>query len=278
MRTMAAILPFASVPVRPARFWLVLALCALVPLAAAWPRAGQAATDPTPLQPPEIEELERLLARLKFDPGPIDGIIDERTRTAIRLYQEFAVLPVDGEPTAALLAELRAVVDVLETMRREQTAQAATAPAPSAGETASQSGPEPDVDVKAEPDVKVEPEPASPMPPRAQGAPEQTIAEQTVTEQTVPETAARTPAAPQPDAVEADIPQSPIPDPAVVPTSTPAPASTAAAAEASPPMEVEAPVAQSAEPAESAVPAAEPAQRAPVASPHPQAQASDEPP
>jgi hypothetical protein len=32
----------------------------------------------------ELEELERLLARLGFFPGPIDGVIDDKSREAIR--------------------------------------------------------------------------------------------------------------------------------------------------------------------------------------------------
>ncbi len=31
----------------------------------------------------EAEEIEQLLATLKFDPGPVDGVVDARTRTAI---------------------------------------------------------------------------------------------------------------------------------------------------------------------------------------------------
>ena len=56
----------------------------------------------------ELVELERLLTTLNFDPGKIDGVVDARTRTAVGLYQEFAALPVDGAPSAALLAELLA--------------------------------------------------------------------------------------------------------------------------------------------------------------------------
>lgn len=40
----------------------------------------------------ERTELERLLAGLSFDPGPVDGEIDDETRAAIRGYQEFAAL------------------------------------------------------------------------------------------------------------------------------------------------------------------------------------------
>ena len=68
----------------------------------------------------ELAELERLLAELNFDPGKIDGVVDARTRTAVGLYQEFAALPVDGAPSAALLAELRQVVRAFVDMKAAQ--------------------------------------------------------------------------------------------------------------------------------------------------------------
>ena len=60
-------------------------------------------------------EMERLLARLDLQPSRADGIVDQRTRSAIRLYQEIAGLPVDGRPTPALLADMREVVRILDT-------------------------------------------------------------------------------------------------------------------------------------------------------------------
>ncbi len=52
----------------------------------------------------EIRELEGLLSRLGFDPGPVDGVMDEQTRTAIKGYQDFAALPVTGRASWGLLA------------------------------------------------------------------------------------------------------------------------------------------------------------------------------
>lgn len=48
---------------------------------------------------------EALLAQ-GFDPGPVDGAIGSRTRSAIRSYQSQAGLPVDGEVSRSLLARL----------------------------------------------------------------------------------------------------------------------------------------------------------------------------
>ena len=62
----------------------------------------------------ELVEMERLLARLDLGPSPADGIVDYQTETAIRLYQEIAGLPVDGVPSRSLLADIRAVVKILE--------------------------------------------------------------------------------------------------------------------------------------------------------------------
>ncbi|MEE9210690.1 MAG: peptidoglycan-binding domain-containing protein [Kiloniellales bacterium] len=62
----------------------------------------------------ELAEMERLLARLDLAPSRADGIIDQKTQAAIRLYQEIAGLPIDGEPSRALLADLREVVRILD--------------------------------------------------------------------------------------------------------------------------------------------------------------------
>lgn len=56
-----------------------------------------------------IYETERMLDRLGLKPGRVDGELDPVTVDAIRLYQQTAGLPVDGEPSRALLEDLRAV-------------------------------------------------------------------------------------------------------------------------------------------------------------------------
>ncbi len=63
----------------------------------------------------DLRELEELLARLDFAPGRIDGVVDDKTRQAITAYQQAAGLPIDGEPTAALLSELREVTRLMKT-------------------------------------------------------------------------------------------------------------------------------------------------------------------
>lgn len=57
----------------------------------------------------ETAELQRMLARLDFAPGSADGVAGRRTVAAIRLYQEFAGLPIDGKATRGLLDDVRDV-------------------------------------------------------------------------------------------------------------------------------------------------------------------------
>ncbi len=52
-------------------------------------------------------EIQNKLAALGYDPGPADGLMGWKTRTAIRSYQSRAGLPVDGEVSAGLLERLR---------------------------------------------------------------------------------------------------------------------------------------------------------------------------
>ncbi len=59
----------------------------------------------------EIRELEDLLARFGFDPGPVDGLFDGSTKAAIRAYQRLAMLPMTGLAGQPLLDELRDVVE-----------------------------------------------------------------------------------------------------------------------------------------------------------------------
>ncbi len=134
----------------------------------------------------ELVELERLLAELNFDPGQIDGVVDERTRTAVGLYQEFAALPVDGAPSVTLLAELRQVVQAFADMKAAQaTAQAEAAPpalletAPALAETPPPE-PEPEIAEAPPPESEPEPEIAETPPPELEPEPEVAEAPQPV--------------------------------------------------------------------------------------------------
>ncbi len=59
----------------------------------------------------EIRQIQALLNRMNFNPGPSDGQMGKRTADAIRLYQKFAGMEEDGVPSQELLEDLRAVAD-----------------------------------------------------------------------------------------------------------------------------------------------------------------------
>ncbi|HEY2112063.1 MAG TPA: peptidoglycan-binding domain-containing protein [Dongiaceae bacterium] len=56
-----------------------------------------------------VQEIKQLLAKLDLSPGPIDGNLDQATQDAIRSYQKMAGEPVNGQPSQALLNDLRVV-------------------------------------------------------------------------------------------------------------------------------------------------------------------------
>ena len=62
----------------------------------------------------ELVEMERILLKLDMGPSQPDGIVDDQTESAIRMYQQIAGLPVDGEPSLELLNDMREVVKMLE--------------------------------------------------------------------------------------------------------------------------------------------------------------------
>lgn len=53
-----------------------------------------------------VTHLQSQLAARGYDPGPIDGMMGERTRAAIRAYQRDRQMPVDGQVSQALVASL----------------------------------------------------------------------------------------------------------------------------------------------------------------------------
>lgn len=72
-----------------------------------------------------LKETENYLQILGFDPGPVDGVIDDETRDAIGRYHEFAFISgVEPEPSEALLRELRGVAGQVATLRAETKVQA----------------------------------------------------------------------------------------------------------------------------------------------------------
>jgi peptidoglycan hydrolase-like protein with peptidoglycan-binding domain len=55
----------------------------------------------------QYRKVEALLDGKNYAVGPVDGVIDDRTRQAIREFEEEAGMPVTGRPSAALLDRLK---------------------------------------------------------------------------------------------------------------------------------------------------------------------------
>ncbi len=70
-------------------------------IAGVWP------TDDPPLGRTAREDLQRRLAALGYEIGPVDGVIGAGTRTAIRKFQEKAGLPPDGWAGERLLERVK---------------------------------------------------------------------------------------------------------------------------------------------------------------------------
>ena len=70
-------------------------------------KVGTDATASAGLSRAQIAQLQGELSSRGYDPGPQDGIVGPKVRTAIRTYQADAGLPVTGEATASLLAQIQ---------------------------------------------------------------------------------------------------------------------------------------------------------------------------
>lgn len=56
---------------------------------------------------PTVLEAEERLLDLGYDPGPIDGVLTDQTRAALRDYQRDSALPVNGRMTWAVVENMR---------------------------------------------------------------------------------------------------------------------------------------------------------------------------
>lgn len=113
------------------------------------------------MEQPALAELETLLHDLGFDPGKVDGLVDDETIAAIRRYQDFALLTGDPTPSKALLNELRGVAAAFAALGGSPATQEAEAVALSQPET---TAPETAVP-EAAPEAKVL-VPPPPVPPK----------------------------------------------------------------------------------------------------------------
>lgn len=55
---------------------------------------------------PSLKEIQQALQEEGFDPGPIDGLMGQRTRVALHAYQESLGLPATGEPDRVTIEKL----------------------------------------------------------------------------------------------------------------------------------------------------------------------------
>ncbi len=62
----------------------------------------------------QITEMQRLLGEKGYDPGHVDGVIDQQTRDALRNFQEAQELAATGEPTEETLRALAPDVETQE--------------------------------------------------------------------------------------------------------------------------------------------------------------------
>ena len=83
------------------------ALAQVSPGVPASPAPARALPDMAALTVEQVAELQTLLEQLGFDPRGIDGIVGPGTRAAISAAQRALDIPVDGEPSLALLERLR---------------------------------------------------------------------------------------------------------------------------------------------------------------------------
>ena len=98
-----ASVPAVSAPPAPAP-------AASVPPALEPPAPAPAASvppAPAPLGRGEVREVQTLLLRFGFDPGPVDGAAGRLTEAAVAKYREQRALPQTGKPDRAVLDQLR---------------------------------------------------------------------------------------------------------------------------------------------------------------------------
>ncbi|GAB3455308.1 lytic murein transglycosylase [Insolitispirillum peregrinum] len=69
----------------------------------------QPPADDVPLRRSDITEMQTLLARLGYDPGPADGMAGGQTRSALKAFQTRQGLIADAYPSQEVLSRLRSV-------------------------------------------------------------------------------------------------------------------------------------------------------------------------
>ena len=117
--------------------------------AATQPGPAAATTEPTASQRDTIAATQSRLAQLGYAPGPADGLMGSRTRTAIRQFQASRGLPIDGQATRALLTELDASIAVRRAAATASQPATSTAAGTAAETTSGRFASNPNPDVQA---------------------------------------------------------------------------------------------------------------------------------
>jgi membrane-bound lytic murein transglycosylase B len=76
-------------------------------LAGGGPLLAQRPAEELALSRYDVAEMQSRLSNLGFEPGDADGVVGEKTRRAIRMFQKSVALPADGYPDPLLLQRLR---------------------------------------------------------------------------------------------------------------------------------------------------------------------------
>jgi len=71
-----------------------------------------------------IIDVQRMLKTLGYEPGPLDGILGQKTTAAVEHFQMDHGLPADGDPGPMTLTKLRAEIARKKTERRKKAAPA----------------------------------------------------------------------------------------------------------------------------------------------------------
>jgi tetratricopeptide (TPR) repeat protein len=58
-----------------------------------------------------VRQIQSVLIKLGYKPGPVDGLLGKKTKNSIKLFQEKNKLVVDGKPSEWLLIKLKKVYD-----------------------------------------------------------------------------------------------------------------------------------------------------------------------
>ena len=72
---------------------------------------------------PKIAEIQKMLTKLGYDPGPADGIMGQHTKAAIQQFQAAADMPVDGKASPALRSALQREINVRMGMAEPPTGE-----------------------------------------------------------------------------------------------------------------------------------------------------------